>query len=481
MITVYPPAIHVVTGEVPPESTLCQALHAANQLRRVLGIRPGQRVGLYGNNAVLFTMALLGCWQAGAVAVLCPTREPWKVLLPWLRGMGCVRLLYNTINMSDGPPKELVKALHPRLHVTWFPLLSQGAENQKPDQPLLPEQRWKAPATILRTSGTTARPKSVVHTLAHHLHSAAAAVEHVRFGPGDRWMLSLPLYHVGGLAILCRALVSGGSLALARPEELRLSIPLLAHLRVTHLSLVPTQLLRLLQEREAVRVLRGMKAILLGGGPLPQDLLRQAAAHKLPIVTTYGCTEAASQVTAGALPLPEAGPWTSGSVLPGRQLRVGADGEIAVRGKTLFCGYALSRGKLDRARGEDDWFVTGDLGQLDEQGNLHVVGRKDNRIVSGGENIQAEEVEAALRLHPGVHEAAVLPQPSEEFGQRPVAFVQFVLGNVPPPVAALREHLAQHLARFKIPDAFLPWPSHVPSDGLKEARRLLRHHLMENR
>ena len=481
MISVYPPPIQVVTGEVSPESTLRQALHAAGRLREVLDIRPGQRVGLYGNNSILLTMALLGCWQAGAVVVLCPTREPWNVLLPWLRELECSQLLYNTMNMADGPPKESVKALYPRLRVTWFPLLMQGAEKQKLDQALLPEQHWNASATILRTSGTVAQPKSVLHTLAQHLHSAAVTVKHVRFGPGDRWMLSLPLYHVGGLAIVCRALVSGGSIALARPEELSLSISLLAHLHVTHLSLVPTQLLRLLQEKESIRVLREMKAILLGGGPLPQDLLQQAAVYKLPVITTYGCTEAASQVTASALPLSTRGPWSSGRVLPGRQLRVAADGELAVRGKTLFCGYAVSHGKLDKARSQDDWFATGDLGRLDEQGNLHVVGRKDNRIVSGGENIQAEEVEAALRLHPGVHEVAVVPLPSEEFGQRPVAFVQFAQGNVPPPVATLRDHLAQHLARFKIPDQFLPWPSHIPSDGLKVARRLLRHHLIEKR
>jgi O-succinylbenzoic acid--CoA ligase len=157
--------------------------------------------------------------------------------------------------------------------------------------------------------------------------------------------------------------------------------------------------------------------------------------------------------------------------LPHRGVGISDDEEIRVRGKTLFAGYVKGE-TLDRPLDADGWFHTGDLGALDESGYLRVRGRKDNLFVSGGENIQPEEVEAVLSGLEGVEEAVVVPVPDAEFGSRPVAFVQ-TAGGVTEPETLERE-LGQVLPRFKIPVAFHGWPEEVGPGGMKADRRFLR-------
>jgi O-succinylbenzoic acid--CoA ligase len=215
-----------------------------------------------------------------------------------------------------------------------------------------------------------------------------------------------------------RCLISGAAIALPEPDA-----PLgrsISELRATHVSLVSTQLLRLLREDAA---LEGLKAVLTGGGPVPEDLVDEALARGLPVHTSYGLTEMASQVTTTA---PGAAPEelrTAGRVLPHREVSVSGEGEILVRGETLFAGY-VQGGRPGVRPGAGGWFRTGDLGRLDGAGRLRVLGRRDNLFVSGGENVRPEEIEEALLRIPGVEEAVVVPVPDPEFGERPVAFVR---------------------------------------------------------
>ncbi|MDN5698623.1 MAG: AMP-binding protein, partial [Rubrobacter sp.] len=157
-----------------------------------------------------------------------------------------------------------------------------------------------------------------------------------------------------------------------------------------------------------------------------------------------------------------------GRVLPYRELRISDEGEVLVRGRTLFVGYLDGEGLRDPTDGEG-WFRTGDLGALDEDGYLTVHGRRDNRFVSGGENVQPEEVEAVLRRLSGVEEAVVVPVPDEEFGHRPVAFV-----NGPPDSEELYERLSALLPRFMVPIAFYPWPEEASSGMKPDRARLAR-------
>ena len=224
----------------------------------------------------------------------------------------------------------------------------------------------------------------------------------------------------GGLSILFRCLLAGATVALPEPGASPGSS--IEELGITHVSLVATQLRRLLKEKPETG---GLKAILLGGGPAPESLLEEAVGRSLPVRNSYGLTETTSQVTATPS---ETGPGlgdlrTAGRVLNYREVSVSREGEILVRGETLFAGY-VEGDRVERPLDAEGWFHTGDLGEFDASGNLRVLGRSDNLFISGGENVQPEEIEAALELLEGVERAVVTPVPDAEFGRRPVAFVK---------------------------------------------------------
>ncbi len=236
--------------------------------------------------------------------------------------------------------------------------------------------------------------------------------------PGDRWLLSLPLFHVSGIGILFRCAMAGATVAIPS-QELSLRAQIQQH-QPTHLSLVPTQLSRLMDQQAQPPA--SLRAVLLGGGPLPSDLIRRASAAGWPLATTYGLSEMASQVTTTAAGAGDDELRTAGHVLAGRELKIGDDREILVRGETLFRGYVQQR-DMTRPSDADGWFHTGDLGCWDAAGRLIVIGRRDNLFISGGENIYPEEIELVLLDLPGVRQALVVPIASQQYGQRPVAYI----------------------------------------------------------
>jgi len=314
---------------------------------------------------------------------------------------------------------------------------------------------FEGAATVLFTSGSSAKPKAVVHDLNAHLMSARGANENIRLGAGDRWLVSLPLYHVGGLAILFRCRESGAEAVRRDPE--RAFGEQIERDGITHLSLVPTQLQRLL---DAGTDLSHLKALLLGGAVIPPNLVQRALAAGLPLHTTYGMTETASQVTTTRPGASLAELATAGSVLPYRHLSISGEGEILVRGEVCCLGYHGSK-RMD----PDAWLHTGDVGHVDKAGRLSVTGRLDNQFISGGENIYPETIERALLACPGVRRAVVVPRDDPAFGKRPVAFVDAAS-------FAPEDWIGQiqgALARFMVPDAFYPWPTDLP-DGLKIPR-----------
>jgi O-succinylbenzoic acid--CoA ligase len=212
-----------------------------------------------------------------------------------------------------------------------------------------------------------------------------------------------------------------------------------------------------------------VRAVLLGGGPIPDVLLRRGHERGWPLHTSYGSTEMASQVTTTAPGAPLGELRTAGRRLPHRRLRI-EEGEIQVAGAPLFRGYVTTDG-LDDPRTDDGWYRTGDRGRLDARGRLHVLGRLDRMFISGGENVQPEEIEGALERLDGIERAVVVPVPDAEYGARPVAFVRARDAWDPP---ALERALASVLPGFKIPDAFHSLPEDVRTGTLKIDRERLR-------
>lgn len=297
--------------------------------------------------------------------------------------------------------------------------------------------------TVIYTSGTSGFPKAVELTYANHAASAIASAWNLGVAPDDRWLCVLPVFHVGGLAILLRSSLYGTCAVLHDGFEPGAVAAALESGEVTLVSLVPTMLRRL--RDGGLGEAPGLRGALLGGGPVPRELLEWAAGRGFPALQTYGMTETASQVA--TLPAAEAlgHHGSAGRPLLGVELRTGKGGEILVRGPMV------SRA----AFAADGWLHTGDAGHVDEDGFLHVEGRLDETIVTGGENVTAAEVEDALLRHPAVADAAVAGRPDAEWGQAVTAWV--VLAT-PVPDSELAAHCRSRLAAYKVPKQFIRAP-----------------------
>ncbi|MFW7523065.1 o-succinylbenzoate--CoA ligase [Vibrio ostreicida] len=300
-------------------------------------------------------------------------------------------------------------------------------------------------ASIIFTSGSTGQPKAVVHTHRQHLASASGLLASFPFQQGDSWLLSLPMYHVSGLAILYRWLYCGATLTMASGNlENDLA-------DVTHASLVATQLNRFVSDRSGLK----LRQVLLGGSRIPMSCGVGLARQGIRVWLGYGMTEAASTVTAK----PIDGIDSSGSLLLNRQVKV-ERGRVFVGGETLASGY-YQQGQI-RPLTQDGWFDTGDLGKWvgDE---LKIIGRADNMFISGGENIHCEEIETVLDTLPEVTASIVVPIINTQFGHRPVAVIA---SQSELDITEIEASLSATLAKFKWPDAYYKMPAFLsPSDG----------------
>ena len=428
-----------------------------------LNISPQKHVALCSANPEFLLKALLALWLKGAVAVPLNPKFPQKQKKELLIKTG----------------STLLEQLE----------LNKISADQHSSGNTLPSINPEAWASIIFTSGSSGSLKAVVHSLANHFYSALGANQKMPLNPGDCWLMSLPLFHVGGLAIFFRTLLSGAAIVL--PTEKQTLANSLKYNNVTHLSLVPTQLHRLLQTNAGRDSLLKLKLILLGGSVIPETLLDQCAELGLNVNTTYGSTEMASQVATGKKGCCQ--------ILPFREVRISSENdayhEIEVRGKTRFLGY-LDESGLRQPFDKNGWFKTGDLGTLDVKPaitnnfqpekkcdesrkllkdqseiyhNLAVLGRKDSMFISGGENIHPEEIERVLFKSGMIREAAVVPVKDVEFGARPAAFLQYAESASE---AELVKFLKKQLVSFKVPELLLPWPEETLT-GLKSKRKEL--------
>jgi O-succinylbenzoic acid--CoA ligase len=318
-------------------------------------------------------------------------------------------------------------------------------EGEKADVPLRSTVQPDEVHSEILTSGTTGAPTEVGLTYGNHHASATASAERLGLEPGDRWLCPLPLFHVGGLAILLRSVICGSTAVLHDGFDAGRVRGALEEGEATFVSLVPTMLARL---RDAgLRSAPALKAALLGGGPIPEELF---ADPRLPVVATYGMTETASHVATRA-------PGDAGArPLHGVELAIGEKGEVLVRGPMVAPG----------AFGPDGWLHTGDRGRV-EEGLLHVEGRLKEVIVTGGENVSPVEVEGVLVAHPAVKDAAVVAVPDAEWGEAVTAFV--VLG-APADAEELIDWCRERLAGYKVPKRV----EQVPALPRNPAGKLLR-------
>ncbi len=316
---------------------------------------------------------------------------------------------------------------------------------------------------LLYTSGTTGRPKGVQLPVRAFDASARASQRSVPLAVGDRWLVCMPLFHVGGLSILVRTAMAGARAVVHAGFDPAAVSRALEDDGVTHVSFVPTMLKRVLDDRGDAPAPASLRCVLLGGGAAEPALIERAWSLGYPVVPTYGLTEACSQVATRS-PDDRVEPVTGRlRVLEGLEVGVrdgagvlrsaSAEGELCLRGATVasgYAGHAAGRAIVDA----EGWLSTGDLGRLDADGRVEVIDRRDDLIVSGGENVYPAEVEQALLTHASVADAAVVARPDSEFGARPVAFVVPAAGASMPASATLEAYLRARLAAYKVPVAF---------------------------
>ncbi|ASF40226.1 2-succinylbenzoate-CoA ligase [Halobacillus halophilus] len=305
--------------------------------------------------------------------------------------------------------------------------------------------------TMMYTSGTTGRPKAVMHTYGNHWYSAIASALNLGTGSKDKWLLCLPMFHVSGFSVLMKSVIYGMTVHLVNNFDERVINESIMERGVTHISVVTVMMQRLMNNLQEGIYPEHFRCMLLGGGPVPEPLLQQAATKGIPVFQTYGMTETSSQIATLSPESANQKIGSAGKPLSLAQLWIdnnnaGEVGEIIVKGPMVSSGY------YNHPSRAETYFRTGDLGYKDSEGFLYVVDRVKDMIISGGENVYPAEIESVLTGYPGVIEAGVTGMKDDKWGEVPVAFLVVDNGRIN------QENLSQFcyksLAKYKVPKEF---------------------------
>ncbi|WP_052772042.1 o-succinylbenzoate--CoA ligase [Vibrio mexicanus] len=442
---------------------LAEKVAVASQNLESEGVTRNTCVTVIGKNSLESVILYLACQEIGAVcAFVMPA--PLNIIenkLDTLYGEQLTRYVYlgHESGLNDNEISSInARVISPLMQIdseevsTYFDSETYSTVTAYQDSQL---------ASIIFSSGSTGIPKAVAHTVSQHRSSAEGLLKDFHYRALDCWLLSLPIYHVSGLAIVHRWLEAGAALKVGVGN-------LAADFNgVTHASLVPTQLKRLLDSQCDL----SLTHVLLGGSQIPMQLAQQAKDQGIDTWLGYGMTEAASTVTAK----PVDGLEGCGHVLSNRKVKITKQ-RIFISGETLAQGY-YHQGICTPMVDDEGWFDSKDLGCW-QDGQLVVIGRADNQFISGGENIHCEEIERVLNQHPDVVQSIVIPIADEEFGHRPVAVIETKNEvKTRPNKQDIERFLDGKLEKFKWPVRYELMPDESRQGGIKVSRQFLADYL----
>lgn len=423
---------------------LAQASQSMARRLANLGVEKGSHIALLSQNNVNMIIAIHALSYLGAVAVLLNTRLSANELQFQINDAK-VNLLVTSVFFSDKtegidvPQKKSFSELQ-RLPEKEVPLQNELVLND--------------PFTIIYTSGTTGFPKGVVHTYGNHWWSAIGSALNLGISPQDKWLTVLPLFHVSGLSTLFKSVIYGMPIYLMTSFEPEKVHEALMKNHITMISVVTVMLQRLLEQMATERYPEQLRCVLLGGGPAPKPVLEQARKKEVPVFQSYGLTETSSQIVTLSPQDALRKIGSAGKPLVPAQLKIHDPstrgvGEIYVKGPMVTKGY-FNNPTADQKAFQTDWLKTGDLGYLDEEGFLYVVDRRNDLIISGGENIYPSEIESVVSELTGVQEVGVTNRSDDQWGEVPVAFIVKDTQNVLDE-EMVQTYLKSRLASYKVP------------------------------
>lgn len=437
-------AIEKIDGRKITFKTLETESKAYARKLATLGIGKNDHVAILSSNTLEAIYTIYAISYVGAVAVMLNTRLTTRELQEQLDMSEAKYLLATEALLGE---LELVMPVQLTFH--------QLASLEETSVQLATEICLTDAFTMMFTSGTTGTPKAVMHTYGNHWSSAINSVLNLGLLKNDKWLLTISIFHVGGFAILIRSVIYGITVFLLEKYDRQHVHFAITQKQVTIASLVTLMLRHLMEELGEKELPKTCRAILLGGGGVPDILLPIVKEKQIPLFQSYGMTETSSQIVTLSAENIHTKLGSSGKPLFSADLKIDQPdtdgvGEIFVKGPMVMCGYFKNNFANKRSY-SGEWLKTGDLGRLDVDGYLYVIDRRTDLIISGGENVYPSEVENVIGNMQGVDEVAVVGQVDEKWGQIPVAFI--VTRDVELTAQVIIDFLKTEVAAFKVPKA----------------------------
>src|SRR5690625_3647838 len=410
-----------------------------------LNINPKDRIAILSTNSLDMLMTIHALSYLDAIVVLLNTRLTSSELNYQIKNSEAT-LLITTEELCQEKKLETNK-------VKTFTEKKELKQNV--DKPLNESVNLNDIWTIMYTSGTTGLPKAVGHTYGTHWWSAISSGLNLGIHADDKWLSPLPMYHVGGLSVFIKSIIYGMSVYLLPHYNKERLSNVLHEKEITIASLVTLMLADYLDSLEGQTSPAKLRAILLGGGSVPETLLNKAKDKKIPLFQSYGMTETSSQIATLSPTDNIRKLGSAGKPLMPAEVKVNAKtneiGEVLVKGPMVISNY-FNNEEATAESFKEGWLKTGDLGYLDEENFLYIVDRRSDLIISGGENIYPTEIENTLLNHDNIKEVAVVKKTDDKFGYVPAAFIVLKNKNYKPDFSS---YLKDSLAKYKQPKEYI--------------------------
>lgn len=427
------------------------------------GINPGDKVALLFNHSEEFIVTVNAMWLTGVIPVLINTRNKAEEIEHQLQFTGTKILITDTINYDK------VNFL-PFTRIFLFSEFQTQTKLEINNTEFDPE----SVALILFTSGSTSKPKAVSHTFNNLYQSALLTNSVSSLSENNIWLASLPYYHIGGLMILVRALVTGASLSVPLSTNYIHIKESLIKFNPSHISLVSTTLKQLLDEK--VTPNSNLKCVYLGGGRLDTSLCKLAIGSGFPIIKVYGSTETCSMIAALSVSDFSNKPESVGKPISNVIIKIISEhdefltahnqSEIIIHSNTLMKEYYNNKEETSRKL-KNGYYYTGDFGWIDNDGYLYIDVRREDLIVTGGENVNPKEVEQFLIQLPSITDTFVFAEPDDKWGQIVCAVV---VSNRNITEDLLKEQLRNMMANYKVPKKIY-FLDHIPRNELGKVEK----------